>query len=70
MLGDESGIERAVRLVPTRTGVTVPDWLLVGPTSDQLGAAGVMGAGWVFSVLIRCFLNTFIKALDKGLEVG
>lgn len=42
---DEAGLERALRLFPFRTGVTVPDWLFVGEEADQLGAAGVVGAG-------------------------
>ena len=45
ILGDNSGIERAARLFPIRTGVAVPDWLLVGTEADDVGAGGVMGAG-------------------------
>jgi hypothetical protein len=45
ILGDNSGIERAARLFPIRTGVAVPDWLLVGTDADDVGAGGVTGAG-------------------------
>ncbi|KAL0578240.1 hypothetical protein V5O48_003735 [Marasmius crinis-equi] len=42
---DDSGLERAARLFPIRTGVTVPDWVIVGPDADKVGAAGVVSAG-------------------------
>ncbi|KAJ7632248.1 hypothetical protein FB45DRAFT_744737 [Roridomyces roridus] len=42
---DESGLERAARLFPIRTGVTVPDWIITSSRADQTGAAGVLGAG-------------------------
>ncbi|KAK1229074.1 hypothetical protein PQX77_007890 [Marasmius sp. AFHP31] len=42
---DNSGLERAARLFPIRTGVTVPDWVVVGPDADKVGAAGVVSAG-------------------------
>jgi hypothetical protein len=45
---DASGLEQAARLFPIRTGVTVPDWLLVSKYSDRVGAGGTMGAGYVF----------------------
>ncbi|TBU28927.1 hypothetical protein BD311DRAFT_757466 [Dichomitus squalens] len=42
---DMSGFERAVRLFPIRTGVTVPDWIVVGRQADERGTGGVHGAG-------------------------
>ncbi|KAJ7771786.1 hypothetical protein B0H16DRAFT_1772103, partial [Mycena metata] len=42
---DASGLERAGRLFPIRTGVTVPDWVITSSRADQVGAAGVLGAG-------------------------
>ncbi|OBZ75861.1 hypothetical protein A0H81_04588 [Grifola frondosa] len=42
---DDSGFEKAVRLFPIRTGVTVPDWIYVGGRADTVGAGGVEGAG-------------------------
>ncbi|KAJ7074338.1 hypothetical protein C8F01DRAFT_1043491 [Mycena amicta] len=55
---DSTGLERAGRLFPIRTGVTVPDWLITSSPADQIGAAGILGAGRVlyamyFRVLIR-----------------
>lgn len=45
LYNDDSALERAVRLFPFRTGVAVPDWIVVGPMMDELGAAGIEGAG-------------------------
>ena len=42
---DEAGLERLLRLFPIRTGVTVPDWVIVGPTADSTGTGGVLAAG-------------------------
>ncbi|THH05576.1 hypothetical protein EW145_g4691 [Phellinidium pouzarii] len=42
---DTSGLERALRLFPLRTGIAVPDWVIIGLTADRLGAGGVVGAG-------------------------
>ena len=42
---DVSGLEKAVRLFPIRTSITVPDWLVIGGCANNLGAAGVIGAG-------------------------
>ena len=38
-------LERAARLFPIRTGVAVPDWIVVGNAADAIGSAGVLGAG-------------------------
>lgn len=43
---DEEGIERAGRLLPVRTGVPVPEWIVVGKDADRFGAGGVVAAGW------------------------
>ena len=42
---DKDGLERALRLFPIRTGVAVPDWIVVGGKMDNFGAGGVKGAG-------------------------
>ncbi|KII88901.1 hypothetical protein PLICRDRAFT_175154 [Plicaturopsis crispa FD-325 SS-3] len=42
---DDAGLEKAARLFPIRTGVTVPDWIVLDERSDLLGAAGTVGAG-------------------------
>jgi len=42
---DEAGLERAARLFPIRTGIAVPDWIVLGKNADNAGAAGVIGAG-------------------------
>jgi len=42
---DAAGLERAGRLFPIRTGVTVPDWLITSSRADSTGAGGVLGAG-------------------------
>ncbi|PIL23730.1 hypothetical protein GSI_13480 [Ganoderma sinense ZZ0214-1] len=42
---DVSGLERALRLFPIRTGVTVPDWIVVGSQADARGTGGVQSAG-------------------------
>lgn len=38
-------LERAARLFPIRTGITVPSWVILGSGMDEMGAAGVSGAG-------------------------
>ncbi|KAG1879397.1 hypothetical protein C8R48DRAFT_752447 [Suillus tomentosus] len=42
---DAGGLERALRLFPIRTGVLVPDWLVVDEGADRIGAGGAEGAG-------------------------
>ncbi|KIJ69668.1 hypothetical protein HYDPIDRAFT_24484 [Hydnomerulius pinastri MD-312] len=42
---DPSGLERAVRLFPIRTGVLSPDWLILDGRADQIGAAAVQDTG-------------------------
>jgi hypothetical protein len=42
---DPGGLERALRLFPIRTGVLVPDWLVVDGRADRIGAGGAEGAG-------------------------
>jgi len=51
---DAYGLERAARLFPVRTGIAVPDWLIVDGWADDVGFAGVIGAGvwgrvWVWN---------------------
>lgn len=45
IMGDQLGIERVVRLFPIRTGVSVPDWIVISSKADDIGAAGLKGAG-------------------------
>lgn len=46
IIGESGGaLERAARLFPVRTGITAPSWVILEPTTDELGAAGVSGAG-------------------------
>jgi hypothetical protein len=42
---DEAALERAARLFPIRSGVTTPDWIVVGANADQLAAGGILAAG-------------------------
>jgi len=42
---DLSGLERAVRLFPIRTGLALADWLVIGKRADKRGAAGIEKAG-------------------------
>lgn len=42
---DPGGLERALRLFPIRTGVLVPDWLVVDGRVDRIGAGGAEAAG-------------------------
>ena len=39
-------MENILRLVPLRTGVAVPDWIIIDSNLNHLGAAGVIGAGY------------------------
>jgi len=38
-------IERGLRLVPLRTGVPAPSWLVISQLADVYGLAGICGAG-------------------------
>ncbi|TCD68231.1 hypothetical protein EIP91_011300 [Steccherinum ochraceum] len=56
----ETGLERASRLFPIRTGITVPDWVIVGNEADVKGAGGVIGAGvwgheWAWNEAVSSF---------------
>ncbi|KAI0371785.1 hypothetical protein BV20DRAFT_1066969 [Pilatotrama ljubarskyi] len=42
---DPAGLERGLRLFPIRTGITVPDWIVIGFQADDRGSGGVEGAG-------------------------
>ena len=46
---DQSGLERAVRLFPIRTGLALADWLVIGKRADNQGASGIEKAGYVNS---------------------
>jgi len=45
LANNASGMERLARLFPIRTGVSLPDWLVVTENTDIFGAAGLRGAG-------------------------
>ncbi|KXN90500.1 hypothetical protein AN958_04172 [Leucoagaricus sp. SymC.cos] len=38
-------LERAGRLFPIRTGITIPSWVILSSEMDELGAAGLAAAG-------------------------
>lgn len=40
------GIARAARLLPTRTGTMLPEWIVVDATAEWMGEGGVQAAGW------------------------
>ncbi|KAG0171994.1 hypothetical protein DFQ30_011370 [Apophysomyces sp. BC1015] len=42
---DADGFDSAWRILPKRTGMMVPEWIVVGPESRQKGLGGVLGAG-------------------------
>lgn len=41
----DAGTEAAARIFPLRTGVPIPDWVVVGPKMAYRGAGGIIGAG-------------------------
>ena len=43
---DGSGLERAARLFPTRTGLALADWIVIGKRADEVGASGIQKAGY------------------------
>jgi hypothetical protein len=45
MANGVSGLEKAARLFPIRTSITVPDWLIIGDGADHVGIGGIIGAG-------------------------
>jgi hypothetical protein len=49
---DQSGLERAARLFPIRTGMALADWLVIGKRADKQGAAGIEKAGYLNFFLI------------------
>ncbi|CAG8824433.1 36435_t:CDS:1, partial [Racocetra persica] len=42
---DHKGLDQVTKLFPKRTGVPIPDWIIVGPESAWKGAGGLLGAG-------------------------
>jgi hypothetical protein len=65
---DHFGIERAARLFPIRTGVVLPDWLVIGGGADKFGAAAIIGAGYVdsFSRKHRVLINCSVWGTEWG----
>ncbi|KAG9297457.1 hypothetical protein G9A89_020858 [Geosiphon pyriformis] len=43
---DSKGLDIAAKLFPKRTGVPIPDWIIVGPEISWKGAGGLLGAGF------------------------
>ncbi|RUP44619.1 hypothetical protein BC936DRAFT_149213, partial [Jimgerdemannia flammicorona] len=43
---DDDGLRQAARLLPKRTGMMVPDWVITGPEMDWKGVGGILGAGF------------------------
>lgn len=58
---NENSLERSLRLFPMRTGITVPDWLVVSEEADKIGAAGVKSAGYEFlAAAQKCLANNYL----------
>lgn len=51
---DFEGYERALRLLPFRTGVPNPEWLIVGEAEDSWSWGGILGAGYVILPPLCC----------------
>ncbi|KAJ7168119.1 hypothetical protein C8R43DRAFT_1060269 [Mycena crocata] len=66
---DTLGLERAGRLFPIRTGVTVPDWLITSSAAEHTGAAGVIGAGCVCLCDSRTSITFSFQCMGYGLEL-
>jgi hypothetical protein len=43
---EQSGLERTMRLFPTRTGLALADWIVIGKQADEIGASGIQKAGY------------------------
>jgi hypothetical protein len=41
-----NGIQRAARLLPSRTATMAPEWIVIDSSSDWMGQGGVKAAGW------------------------
>ena len=67
----EAGLERALRLFPLRTGLAVPDWIVVGEGADSMGMGGVEAAGYVRHLHCRDFTSQLTKSLaEYGVTSG
>uniref|UniRef100_V5GPB9 Uncharacterized protein n=2 Tax=Kalmanozyma brasiliensis (strain GHG001) TaxID=1365824 RepID=V5GPB9_KALBG len=40
------GISRAARLLPTRTGTMIPEWIVTDKSAEWMGEGGIQAAGW------------------------
>lgn len=58
MNGDQPALERTARLFPIRTGISVPDWLLITANADQMGTGGIVATGQVPSLLRWTSINS------------
>ena len=50
---DDAALERVLRLIAPRTGIAVPDWIIIGDEADSKGIGGVIGAGSVESTVVE-----------------
>jgi hypothetical protein len=67
--GDELALERALRLFPIRTGIAVPEWIVLHPHADSIGAAGVVGAGLVLIVFDITWSAEFAQCLEQWMDL-
>ena len=68
---DQSGLERALRLFPIRTGLALADWLVIGKQADKRGAAGIEKAGYVILSKLRFDQHlTFHNLQTLGMFLG
>lgn len=49
----------------------MPDWLITSSRADETGAAGVLGAGWVFHFIFRFvrYRLTSFQCVGRWLEL-
>jgi len=63
---DARGFEKAVMLFPTKSALSVPDYIVAGPNSDYLGSAGYLALGfwnnyWQYQDNIGYITNIYNK---------
>lgn len=67
--GDMPALEIARRLFPIRTGVPVPDWIVIESRMDRIGAAGISAAG-LGIVALSVVVCTDAPPIAYGATVG
>jgi hypothetical protein len=65
---DEAGLERILRILPFRTGVPVPEWIITSGEMDTKGTGGLLGAGYV--TFLKLQLNVLICSQILGAILG